>query len=95
MTRLRQRLLEDMQLRGLALRTQESYLAAVQHLARHYGKPPDLISEDEVRHYFLFLCNDKQLAANTTNVALNGIKFLYVHPPAPLATARLAPPAHP
>lgn len=79
MTRLRQRMCEDMQLRGLAARTQESYLAAVQHLALHYGKSPDLITEEELRQYFLFLCNQKRLAPNTTNVALNGIKFFYTY----------------
>jgi integrase/recombinase XerD len=79
MTPLRQRMIEAMQLRGLALRTQESYLAAVQQLALHYGKSPDLITEEELRQYFLFLCNEKRLAANTTNVALNGIKFFYTY----------------
>jgi site-specific recombinase XerD len=80
-------MLEDMQLRGLAERTQESYLAAVQHLALHYGKSPDLITEEQLRQYFLFLCNQKRLAPNTTNVALNGIKFFYtytLHRPWPL-----------
>jgi integrase len=77
MTPLRQRMTEAMQLRGLAERTQESYLGAVQHLAIHYGKSPDLLTEEDLRQYFLFLCNEKQLAPNTTNVALNGIKFFY------------------
>src|SRR5919204_2436955 len=87
MTPLRQRLLEDMQLRGLAARTQESYLGAVQQLALYYGKSPDLLSEEELRQYFLYLRNEKQLAPNTTNVALNGIKFFYtytLHRPWPL-----------
>jgi integrase/recombinase XerD len=79
MTPLRQRMLEDMQLRGLAARTQEAYLSAVQQLAIHYGKSPELITEDELRQYFLFLCNEKRLAPNTTNVALNGIKFFYTY----------------
>ena len=79
MTPLRQRMLEDMQLRGLAERTQEAYLSAVQHLALHYGKSPDLITEEELRQYFLFRCNEKHLAPNTTNVALNGIKFFYTY----------------
>jgi site-specific recombinase XerD len=48
-------------------------------LARHYDKSPDLITEDELRQYFLFLCNDKRLAPNTTNVALNAIKFFYTY----------------
>jgi hypothetical protein len=55
-------MLEDMQLRGLAHLTQEAYLSAVQQLALHYGTSPDLITEDQLRQYFLFLCNDKALS---------------------------------
>jgi integrase/recombinase XerD len=79
MTPLRQRMLEDMQLRGLAARTQESYLAAVQQLAQHYGLSPDVLSEEQLRAYFLYLRNHKRLAPNTVNVALNAVKFLYLH----------------
>ncbi len=79
MTPLRQRMLEDMQLRGLAARTQEAYLAAVKQLALHYGKSPDLITDEEVRQYFLYLRNVKHLAPNTVNVALNAVKFLYAY----------------
>jgi integrase/recombinase XerD len=79
MTPLRQRMLEDMQLRGLAARTQESYLAAVQQLAVHYGRSPDLITEEELRQYFLYLQNEKRLAPNTVNLALNAVKFLYTY----------------
>ena len=79
MTLLRQRMTEAMQLRGLAFRTHESYLGAVQQLAVHYGKSPDAITEEELRQYFLSLCNEKRVAPNTSNVALNGIKFFYTY----------------
>lgn len=79
MTALRQHMCEDMQLRGLAARTQESYLAAVQQLALHYDRSPDQISDEELRAYFLYLRNQKRVAPNTANVALNAIKFLYLH----------------
>ncbi len=79
MTPLRQRMLEDMQLRGLAARTQESYLGAVQQLALHFHRSPDLLTEDELRQYFLYLRNVKRVAPNTSNVALNAVKFLFVH----------------
>ena len=79
MTALRQRMREDMQLRGLAARTQEAYLAAVRQLAVHYARSPDLLSEDELRQYFLYLRNEKQVAPNTAHVALNAIRFLFVH----------------
>ena len=36
MTPLRQRMLEDMQLRGLSERTQEAYVGAVRQFARRY-----------------------------------------------------------
>ena len=41
MTPLRKRFYEDMQLHGLAARTQESYVQAVQGLAKHYKRSPD------------------------------------------------------
>jgi hypothetical protein len=48
-------MIEDMQLRGFAERTQEAYLLAVRQLARHYRKSPDQIEEEELRQYFLLL----------------------------------------
>ena len=74
---LRVRMIEDMQLRGLAERTQESYVGAVRQLAEYYGKSPEQISEEELRQYFLYLKNDKQYAASSSRVALCGIKFFY------------------
>ena len=53
MTPLRQRMFADMQLRGLAPRTQGCYVQAVLQFARHFGKFPDLVTEDELRAYFL------------------------------------------
>ena len=77
MTRLRQRMIEDMQLRGLAENTQIAYIQAVRQLAEHYGKSPQDISEEELRRYFLYLKNERRVSANTFNVAFYGIKFLF------------------
>lgn len=77
MTPLRQRMIEDMQLRGLAERTQASYVAAVRGLAEYYGKSPAEISEGELRAYFLYLKNEKQAAASTCMQILSALKFLY------------------
>ena len=41
MTPLRQRMIDAMVLRGLALRTQQAYVSAVAQLARHYGRSPE------------------------------------------------------
>jgi integrase/recombinase XerD len=77
MTPLRQRMMEDLQLRGLAAKTQDSYLRAIRQLAEHYRKSPDLITEEELRLYFLYLKNDKQISRSGFNIALSGLKFFY------------------
>jgi len=76
-TKLRKRMIEDMQLRGMSERTQESYIRSVRKLAAHYNKSPDLITEEELRQYFLYLTNVKKYARATVTIALCGIKFFY------------------
>lgn len=79
MTELRQRMLEDLRLRGFSPKTQEAYLGAVRQLAAHYHKPPDQINEEELRQYFLYLTQVKRVSASTCTIALTGIKFFYQH----------------
>ena len=50
MTRLRQRMLEDMQPRGLSARTQGAYVLTVRQLAEHFHRSPDQITEEELRN---------------------------------------------
>jgi integrase/recombinase XerD len=77
MTALRRRMLEDLQLRGLSPRTQQCYLEAVKHLAQHYRRAPDHISEAELRQYFLSRLHAKQVAESTVRIHLYGIRFFY------------------
>jgi site-specific recombinase XerD len=78
-TSLREKMIEDMQLRGLAARTQEAYLLAVRQLARYYQRTPDQVNEEELRQYFLFLKNEKHASRSTCTIALCGIKFFFQH----------------
>ena len=77
MTCLKQRMIEDLQLRGLSPRTQDAYVRVVRQLAEHYDKPPDEITEEELRQYFLYLTNGKGVSASAFRGALCGIKFFY------------------
>ena len=77
MSGLRERMVEDMQLRGLAERTQEAYVRAVRQLAEYYGRSPAELRAEEIRGYFLYLVNERQAARGTCLIAYNGIKFLY------------------
>ena len=49
MTELRQRMTEDMRLRGLSEATQRTYLDAIANLARHFKRSPDLLTDEELR----------------------------------------------
>jgi site-specific recombinase XerD len=69
-------MIEYLQLR-LSERTQEAYVRAVRQLAEHYHKSPDLISEEELRQYFLFIKNVKHYSRNTMTIAICGIRFFY------------------
>jgi integrase/recombinase XerD len=71
------RLQEDMQLAGLATRTQESYLGAARRLADHVQKDPIHITEDDLRQYFLYLRTERKLSRSTLTIALCSIKFLF------------------
>jgi site-specific recombinase XerD len=77
MNTLRARMIEDLQLHGLSKGTQELYVQAVRHLAEYYRKPPDQLTEEELRQYFLHLTTVKQVSPSTLRVALCGIKFFY------------------
>lgn len=77
MSPLRQRMIQDMQLRGFSARTQECYVAAVRQLSEHYHGSPDQLREEDLRQYFLYLANEKKVARATATIALCGIKFFY------------------
>jgi len=70
-------MIECLQLRGLAERTQEAYTRAVRQLAAHYHKSPDQITEEELRQYFLHLKNFKHYSRTTMTIAICGIRFFY------------------
>jgi len=77
MTELRNRMIQDMQLRGLSGKTQKSYTDAVKGLAKFYKRPPDQLTEQQIRDFFLHLINERGAARSTVTIYLCGIKFLY------------------
>lgn len=74
---LRQQMDEAMVLRGFALRTRESYLAAVKGLAKYYRRAPDLLTPQEVQDYLLHLIVERKLAYASVNQAACACRFLY------------------
>jgi len=77
MTPLRQRMLEDMQLRNLSTETQRAYLHYITGLARFYQTSPDQLSLEEIREYQLYMINDRRYSPETVNTFVSAAKFLY------------------
>ena len=73
------RMLQDLQLRGMSSSTQESYIHAVRKISEHYNKLPDQITEDEIREYFLYLKNVKKYGRSASTLAMCGLKFFYTY----------------
>jgi integrase/recombinase XerD len=75
----RQRMLDDLQLRGLSARTQERYVRAVRQLAEPSHKSPAPLTEEELRQYFLSLKNVQHYSRSASTIALCGITFFSEH----------------
>ena len=77
MTPLRQKLIDEIQLRGFSIHTQDSYVRSVTGLARFYHRSPDQIVDDEIKAYLLHLLRIKKLAVSSIIVAVSALRFFY------------------
>jgi site-specific recombinase XerD len=77
MTELFQRFSQDLELRGFAERSVQAYVRAVKLMTEHYNKPPDQISEDELRQYFLYNKNIRKWSRTASTIAICGIKHFF------------------
>lgn len=77
MTSLRQRMIEDMQVRNLSPHTQTSYVQHVSRFARHFQQSPDGLGPEEIRTYQVYLTTEKKLAVGSILIAVAALRFLY------------------
>jgi integrase/recombinase XerD len=77
MTPLRQRFIQDLQLRNLSPRTIKCYVAHVAAFARHFGRSPEFLEHEHVREYQLYLRNEKQASWSQFNQAVCALRFFY------------------
>lgn len=77
MSKLKEQMTADLQLKGFAPKTQKVYLREVGNLARYFDKSPEELGKEEVKEYLLHLMNDRKLSQGTFKFYVSGIKFLY------------------
>jgi len=78
MTPLRQRFIDDMQLRGLAPTTQRSYIHYVADFAKFYDTSPEYLDLEAIRQYELHLLHEKKLSPESINSFVSAIQFCYL-----------------
>ncbi len=75
-TPLRQRMIEDMTMRKLSLRTQTTYIRAVKNFTRFIGRSPDAASAEDLRRYQLTLV-EEGISSGSLNATITGLKFFF------------------
>src|SRR6202162_5846547 len=78
-TLLRQRMLEDLQVRHYSPTTIRLYLYAIREFAKHFGKPPDQLGAEHIRRYQLFLTKEKKVSTSTYVLMVCALRFFYTH----------------
>lgn len=77
MSALRERVEREMRLRGFSPRTHQSYIHALEELARFYRRPLEALACDEVQGFLDHLISVRKLAWATINVYFSAFRFLY------------------
>ena len=78
MTDLRKRMLEELQRRNYSPTTIRYYLRVVENFARHFGKRPDRLTQDQIREYQVFLLQERKLQASTVGLHIAALRFFFV-----------------
>jgi len=73
---LRQRMIEDMNMRKLAPKTQSQYIRAVKNLTRFLGRSPDTATAEDLRRYQLHMISTG-VSSITVNANITGLKFFF------------------
>lgn len=75
--RLKDRMVEEMDLRGLDEKTKKAYLQSMLKFIVFYKKPPAKLDVKDIKRYQLYLLKERELAPNSVNRHLSAIRFFY------------------
>ncbi len=77
MARLRDKMREDLELRGRRAETIATYLRCVRRFFEHVGRLPAVVGAAEIRAYLLHLIRERKVHPATVNVYAAAISFFY------------------
>jgi integrase/recombinase XerD len=77
MTPLRQRMLEDLQLRNYSPHTMEAYLRGVAQFAQYFRTSPEQLGPEHIRQYQLYLVHEKHASWSHVIQTVSALRFFY------------------
>jgi integrase/recombinase XerD len=77
-TQLRQKMLEELQLRNYSHRTATAYIRVVREFADHFHKSPDKLGPEHIRQFQAHLFQTKKLSPFTVSQYVSALRFLFV-----------------
>jgi site-specific recombinase XerD len=75
-TPLRQRMIEDMRIRGMGDKAQKSHIRAIKDFAAFLGRSPDTATSEDLRAYQLHMA-DTGVSPSTFNVRIVALRFFF------------------
>jgi len=75
-TPLRERMIEDMRIRGLGDKAQKAHIRAIKDFAAYLGRSPDTATPEELRAYQLHMTNNG-VSPWTFNVRISSLRFFF------------------
>jgi site-specific recombinase XerD len=77
MGKIRDRMLAEMDLRGLSVRTQDSYLMCCRQFVAHFMKSPEQLGAAETKAFILHLIRERKASPASVGVYVAAVRFLY------------------
>ncbi len=78
MTLLREKFIQQLQLKGCSPRTIRNYVLCILGLVNHYNISPDLLTIDQIRDYIHHGLTIRKLSKSWMNLSISAIKVLWV-----------------
>ena len=74
---IRERMIEELELRGMAAATRKSYLGCCRLFVAHFMKSPEQLGANDIKAFLLNLMRERKAGPSTVNVYVAALIFLY------------------
>lgn len=77
MSKLREQMKMDMDLKGFSQKTKDAYIRHVEKFVHHYKRSPEELGDIEIKEYLHYLLTEKKLSQSYNSAAYSALRFLY------------------